>query len=300
MSSGAVYPPVYHWYDENKNHIGIVIKTYSDLKPSMLAMPKAINLKTRDGLNLESYLTRPRSSTPGKPGRTIMFPYGGPWSRDGNDFNFWTQLMANRGWNVLQMNFRGSAGFGEEFEKSGFQRWGLEMQDDITDGVNWLIKEKIADPAKICIVGGSYGGYAVLMGLAKTPELYRCGVSFAPVADLVQLLEEWSDMHYIDRHLRTEMAEARLGHWWSDLSRLKQTSPVNLASQIKSPLLLVHGAEDRAVDVSHSRKMASALESEGLKDFKYLELENADHHLSREQDRLEFFQAMDLFLKKFQ
>lgn len=120
------------------------------------------------------------------------------------------------------------------------------------------------------------------------------------MTDLVQLLEEWSDMRYIDRHLRADMAEARLGNWWSDRSRLKQTSPVNLAGQIKAPLLLVHGAEDRTVDVSHSRQMASALESAGLKDFKYLELENADHHLSREQDRLEFFQAMDLFLKKFQ
>ncbi|MEQ1560726.1 MAG: alpha/beta fold hydrolase [Methyloglobulus sp.] len=299
ISSGAAYPPVYYWFDETKNHISIVIRTYPDLKPSLLARPETVHFKTRDGLDLEGYLTRPLKQTAG-PSRTIIFPHGGPWSRDANDFNFWTQLMANRGWTVFQLNFRGSSGFGDEFEKSGFQRWGLEMQDDITDGVQWLIKEKIADPAKICIVGGSYGGYAALMGLAKTPELYRCGVSLAPVTDLVELLNHWSDMRYLDRHLHAGQAEARLGNWWSDRSRLKATSPVNLAAQFRTPLLLAHGVEDRTIDVSHSREMASALESAGLRDFQYLEMEDVDHHLSREQDRLQFFQAMDKFLRKYQ
>ncbi len=208
--------------------------------------------------------------------------------------------MVNRGWNVFRINFRGSAGYGEQFVQAGFQRWGLEMQDDITDGVNWLITGKIADPAKICIVGGSYGGYAVLMGLAKTPELYRCGVSVAPVTDLVELMEDWSDIRLQDRHLQAALVEQRFGNWWSDRSRLKATSPVNLAEKIHTPLLLVHGDEDRSVDVNHSRKMASALTSAGFKDFQYLEQENGDHHLTREQDRIQFFQAMDGFLRKFQ
>ncbi|WP_347988653.1 S9 family peptidase [Methylomonas sp. AM2-LC] len=298
ISSSAEFAPVYYWFDANKNSIGEVIKTYPDLKPSVLAKTETVHFKARDGLTLEGFLTRPVSSA--NSGPTIIFPHGGPWSRDINSFDYWTQFMVNRGWNVFRINFRGSAGYGEQFIQAGFQRWGLEMQDDITDGVNWLITGKIADPSKICIVGGSYGGYATLMGLAKTPELYRCGVSFAPVTDLVELMEDWSDMHWLDRHLRAELVEQRFGNWWSDRSRLKATSPVNLAKQIQTPLLLVHGDEDRSVDVNHSRKMASALKSAGFKDFQYIEMEDADHHLSREQDRMQFFQAMDSFLRKYQ
>jgi len=150
------------------------------------------------------------------------------------------------------------------------------MQDDITDGVNWLIAGKIADPAKICIVGGSYGGYAMLMGLAKTPELYLCGISFAPVTDLLQLINDWTDRRWRDQDLRSELIEARLGHWWSDCDRLKDTSPVNLANKIRAPLLLVHGCEDNVVRIEHSRKMTAELQNVGLKDFQYQELPEAD------------------------
>ncbi|MEQ1636850.1 MAG: S9 family peptidase [Methylococcales bacterium] len=299
LSSGATFAPVYYWLNEDTGQLKELIQTYPNLKPAVLAKPETVQIKTRDGLSLEGYLTRPlKSST--TPGPAIIFPHGGPWSRDVNSFNYWMQFMVNRGWTVLQLNFRGSTGFGAAFEKTGFQRWGLEMQDDITDGVNWLITGKIADPAKICIVGGSYGGYAALMGLAKTPSLYRCGVSFAPVTDLSRLVADWSDRHWLNSDLNSAMAETRVGKTWSDRSRLKETSPVNLAEQIRAPLLLVHGVEDRSVDIAHSRDMASALENARLKDFHYLELEAGDHHLSREQDRLQFFQTMDAFLKKYQ
>ena len=297
LSSSAEYAPVYYWFDANKNTISEVIKTYPELKPDLLAKTEAVHFKARDGLELDGFLTRPFNAS--NPGPTIIFPHGGPWSRDVNAFDYWTQFMVNRGWNVFRINFRGSSGYGEEFVQAGFQRWGLEMQDDITDGVNWLIAGKTADPAKICIVGGSYGGYAVLMGLAKTPGLYSCGVSFAPVTDLIELTEDWSDMRWLDHHLQAAAVEQRFGNWWSDRARLKATSPVNLASQIHTPLLLVHGEEDRSVDINHSRKMASALNSAGFKDFQYLEQENADHHLSREKDRMQFFQAMDTFLRKY-
>jgi dipeptidyl aminopeptidase/acylaminoacyl peptidase len=299
FSSSASFAPVYYWLDENQNHLDEMIKAYPDLEPSLLAKPETVHFKTRDGLVLEGYLTKPIKPF-ATPAPTIIFPHGGPWSRDANGFNIWTQFLANRGWTVLQLNFRGSAGFGDAFVKAGFQRWGLEMQDNITDGVHWLVQEKIADPAKICIVGASYGGYAALMGLAKTPELYRCGVSFAPVTDLIQLVDEWSDSRVVDSALHTELAEAKIGSWWSDRSRLKETSPINLADKFHTPLLLAHGAEDRNVNVEHSRKMASELQSVGLKDFQYLELKQADHQLSREPDRLQFFQTMDAFLRKYQ
>ncbi len=298
VSTSAEFAPVYYWFDAKKNTIAEVIKTYPELKPSLLAKTEVIHFKARDGLELEGFLTR--STKQSSPGPTIIFPHGGPWLRDFNAFDFWTQFMVNRGWNVFRINFRGSAGYGEQFVASGFQRWGLEMQDDITDGVHWLINGKVADPNKVCIVGGSYGGYAVLMGLAKTPELYQCGVSFAPVTDLQELIEDWSDRRWRNHNFMAQWVEQRFGNWWSDRARLKATSPVNLANQIHTPLLLVHGDEDRSVDINHSRKMAAALNSEGFKGFQYFEIENGDHHLSKEQDRLRFFEMMDDFLRKYQ
>ena len=297
-ASSPEFAPVYYLYDADKDTLWEVMKTYPDLKPAVLAKTETVHFKARDGLELEGFLTRPIKSS--NPGATIIFPHGGPWSRDVNNFNFWTQFLANRGWNVLQINFRGSMGYGKDLVEAGFQHWGMEMQDDITDGVHWLTAGKIADPTKICIVGASYGGYAVLMGLAKTPELYRCGVSFAPVTDLMELIEYFSDKHWRNSYLSEEFAEQSIGNWWTDQSRLKATSPYYLADQIHTPLLLVHGDEDRNVNVNQSRKMASALENAGFKDFQYIELENADHHLSRQQDRILFFRAMDAFLRKYQ
>lgn len=296
LVSSSNYAPTYFLFDENKNSASEVAKLYPDINNNQLSKTEFVTIKARDGLMLDGYITKPLKANAGQ---TIVFPHGGPWARDTEQFNYWAQFMVNRGWNVLQLNFRGSDGYGESFVQSGFKRWGLEMQDDITDGVHWLVDNKIADPKKVCIVGGSYGGYATLMGLVKTPDLYQCGVSFAPVTDLLELVDALSDKRWMESELRSEVAESRLGHWWSDRSRLKATSPVNLAANFHTPLLLVHGVEDSRVAVSHSRNLASELKSVGFKDYQYLEMEKGDHFLSREQDRLEFFQAMDAFLRKY-
>lgn len=292
LSSSPTQPPQYFLLNDVSNRLVPLADAYSELSPERLSTPRAIRFKARDGLEISGYLTLPKNGGARLP--TVVFPHGGPWSRDQNDFDYWTQFFASRGYAVLKINFRGSAGFGEAFERAGFQRWGLEMQNDISDGVAWLQAENIADPRKICIVGASYGGYAALMGLAKTPDLFRCGISFAGVADLLDLINHW------DNFLHTEgEIEKRLGGWWSDHQRLKATSPVNLAKNIRAPLLIAHGVQDRSVPVEQSRDMVDALKDAGFNDFKYLEMPLADHHLSREEDRLRFFNEMDRFLQTY-
>jgi len=298
LSSGPSHAPAYYWLNMHNNQMGRLIDSYPLLANQTLAASEIVHFKARDGLELEGYLTKPRQAG-ATAGPAVVFPHGGPWSRDSHGFNPWTQFLADRGWTVLQLNFRGSAGYGNDFETAGFRRWGLEMQDDITDGVRWLTEQKLVDPAKVCIVGASYGGYAALMGAIKTPELYRCAVSLAPVTDLRRLLDEWGDMRWQDHRLRAEMAEKTLGHWWSDRARLKDTSPVEQAARLHTPLLLAHGVGDWTVNVGHSRDMADALASAGFKDVRYVEMEDADHYLTREEDRLRFFGEMDAFLRRF-
>ncbi|WP_190303110.1 alpha/beta hydrolase family protein [Methylomonas rhizoryzae] len=297
VSSSAAQAPGYYWLDSGNNRMGKLIDAYPLLSGQTLAQSQSVHFKTRDGLELEGYLTRPTRINAVSP--AIVFPHGGPWSRDSHGFDIWTQFFANRGWTVLQLNFRGSAGYGREFESAGFRRWGLAMQDDISDGVHWLLEQGLATPGRICIVGASYGGYAALMGAIKTSELYQCAISFAPVTDLRHLIEEWSDMRWQDHRLRSEQAEHALGRWWSDRTRLKETSPLEQASRMRTPLLLAHGADDWTVHVGHSRDMVDALESAGFKDLVYLELSQGDHYLSREADRTRFFSEMDKFLHRF-
>ncbi|KAF1036029.1 MAG: Dipeptidyl aminopeptidase BIII [Herbaspirillum frisingense] len=170
----------------------------------------------------------------------------------------------------------------------------MEMQDDVTDGVHWSIAQGIADPAKVCIVGGSYGGYAAMMGAIKTPDLYRCALSINGVADLRDLLA--NQQRFIGYEIG---AERIIGQWWSDRERLRQTSPVNRAGEIRTPLLLIHGKEDRAVPVEQSRDMADALKDAGNGNYTYLELPLGDHELSREEDRARAFGEMENFLKRY-
>jgi dipeptidyl aminopeptidase/acylaminoacyl peptidase len=164
------------------------------------------------------------------------------------------------------------------------------MQDDLTDAVQWAIAQRIADPKRICIVGGTYGGYAALMGLVKTPELYRCAVSFAGVTDLPDLIAFESDYLGGD-----EAAERQFGSAWRDRDRLRATSPARQAERVQAPVLLVHGDADRVVPVEQSRDMAKALRRAN-KSVRYIEQEGGDHQLSRNIHRVEFFKAMEAFL----
>ena len=276
----------YYIGDRDKHRILRFAQRYSALDPERLAQKVAIQYEARDGLEIEGFLTVPKG-VGSFPVPAIVFPHGGPISFDDGGFDYWTQYFASRGYAVLQMNFRGSSGYGHEFMASGLQSWGLEMQNDVEDGTRWLIEEGVADPDKICVVGGSYGGYAALMEAARNPELYRCVVSFAGVTDLAYLVASSR------RYTNYEVVREQIG---SDFRELRQRSPLYFADDINIPVLLGHGTEDRSVRVKHSRDMNQELKAQG-KDVTYLELADGDHYLSNQEHRLQFFTAMDAFLR---
>ena len=273
--------------DKKLGTLDLVAHSYPALANKVLPTKKALFYKARDGLDIEAFLTLPEGKNKKLP--TIIFPHGGPIAADGEKgFDYWTSFFANRGYAVVQMNFRGSTGYGYDFMKAGLGQWGGQMQEDVEDATYWAIKEGIADPDRICIVGGSYGGYAALMG-AATSDLYQCSVSFAGVSDLLYLLDGSR------RYGGEETVRIMLG----DKSRteLKEISPVNLADQIKIPVLLVQGDDDSRVLLKHGEAMRDALEEAGV-DYIYIQQEDSDHFLTLKRNRLQFFEETEKFLKR--
>jgi len=276
--------PAYYMYDRSKKSLIALGKDYAAVPQTELTEKQAVSYKARDGLSIPAYLSLPRDATP-RDLPTIIFPHGGPWSRDRASFDYWVQYLNNRGYAVLQPNFRGSAGFGDDYLKKGFEQWGLAMQNDLDDGLAWMIDQGYTDPDRVCIVGGSYGGYAALVASFKSPDKYRCAVSFAGVADLDGLVAKW-------RQFRNgRLASARVQ---GPASR-DANSPIKQVDKIAIPLLLVHGDVDLSVRFEQATDFVAALEKAG-KPYRYIHQKNGDHHLSLQQHRTEFFSAMDEFL----
>lgn len=268
--------------------VSAVAYRYKGLPPEILSEVKTITYKARDGLEIEAYLTLPRDK-PAKNLPTIMLPHGGPISRDTDDFDYWAQFFASRGYAVLQMNFRGSSGYGYEHRQAGLAKWGAEMQEDVEDGAKHLINEGITNPKKIAIVGASYGGYAALMGAAKTPELYQCAISVNGVSDVRKLVLDhrrfWRTYNVVDEQIGTGGAY------------LKSISPVNHAKKFEAPVLLIHGELDRQVEVGHSERMYKVLKK-AKKTAELITLPNEDHYLTYEDNRIRTFRVMASFLEK--
>jgi len=262
------------------------------LDSSKMAPMIPIEYTARDGRTIPGYLTLPLKSKL-KDLPVIINPHGGPWARDNWGFNSEVQFFANRGYAVLQMNFRGSVGYGRDFWESSFKKWGLEMQDDITDGVQWLIDQGIAEKDRIGIYGASYGGYAVLAGLAFTPDLYACGVDYVGVSNLFTLLETippyWKPM--------LDMMYEMIGHPEADKELLKAASPVFHVDKITAPLFIAQGAKDPRVKKSESDQMVEALKKRGV-EVPYLVKENEGHGFSNEENRFEFYEKIEPFLAK--
>ncbi len=247
----------------------------------------------RDGLTIPAFVTLPVGIDSLEAASDLPFvilPHGGPAARDFLRFDYWVQFLVSRGYGVLQMNFRGSAGYGQSFEDAGDREWGQAMQDDITDGVHWLIDNGHADGERIAIMGGSYGGYAALMGAVKTPDLYQCAISFAGVSDLPNLIR--TQRNYVGGRHATRF----IGDLWKDRKMLAANSPARRADDITIPILLFHGDNDVSVDVDQSTKMARALKKRG-KSVDYVRFENGDHHLSLYENRLAFLAKSGEFLK---
>lgn len=252
-----------------------------------LSRAKLVRYKARDGLEIEGVLTMPRGrGTKNLP--FIVLPHGGPWGHDELTYDYWTQFLAERGYAVLQPNFRGSTGYGDEFEKAGQGQLGFAMQDDVTDGVRWAVGEGIADPKRVCIVGGSYGGYAAMWGIVKDPDLYRCAISINGVANLRREVNDFGGK------VRSRLYRSQ---WQKMTPDFAAVSPINAIDRIRTPLLLIHGKKDVTVDHSQSVRMHSAMVRAG-KTVEFVSVPLADHYFTREADRMTLLTSIETFLQK--
>ena len=283
----------YYYYDIEKD----ILTKLADLSPWLnqedMAFMKPISYKSRDGLTIPGYLTLPLNYKEGDRIPVVVNPHGGPWARDNWGFNSQVQFLANRGYAVLQMNFRGSVGYGREFWEISFKQWGKTMQDDITDGVNWLIDEGIADPDRIGIYGASYGGYATLAGLAFTPDVYACGVDYVGVSNIFTLLETLPPYWELGRQMMYEM----IGDPDTEKELLKAASPLFHIDKIKAPLFVAQGANDPRVKQAESDQIVEALEAKGI-DVPYMLKEDEGHGFYNEQNQFDFYREMIKFLDK--
>jgi len=282
----------YYLLDAERKELTKLFEISPWLDEQRMAEMQPIEYRTRDGLHVRGYLTVPAGVEPeGLP--LIVNPHGGPWARDSWGFNPEIQFLANRGFAVLQMNFRGSTGFGRRFMESSFGQWGLTMQDDITDGVQWAIEQGIADPRRVAIYGGSYGGFAALSGLTKTPDLYACGISYVGVSNLFTWIEAVPP--YWKPYL--EMVYEMVGHPERDDARFRETSPLFNVQRIRVPLFVAQGANDPRVRKEESDQIVDALRERGV-DVEYLVKDNEGHGFHNEENRFDFYRALEGFLER--
>jgi dienelactone hydrolase len=288
------HPPVYYLVDLKTHRADIVGEEYPALANVTLGSVREITYPARDGTAIPAYLTLPPGQAP-KALPMVVLPHGGPESRDTPEFDWLSQFFASRGYAVLQPQFRGSTGFGEAFRVAGRRQWGGLMQNDVTDGIKAMIGQGIADPRRICIVGGSYGGYVALAGAAFTPDLYACAVSINGVSDLPAMLG------YEKEHAGEESDQ--VAYWTRDIgstfdSYVVDLSPANAAADVEAPVLLLHAADDTVVPIAQSQEMAGALDKL-RKPVTLITLAGEDHWLSNAATRLEVLEDTDRFLRQY-
>ncbi|WP_024466877.1 alpha/beta hydrolase family protein [Treponema pedis] len=283
----------FYIYNKETKKLTLLTDVAPWIKPENMASMKPVQYKSSDGLTIHGYLTLPVGKENEKNLPVVINPHGGPWARDYWGFSPETQFLANRGYAVLQMNFRGSIGYGKEFWIKGFKQWGKKMQDDITDGVNWLIAEGIADPKRIAIYGASYGGYAVLAGVTFTPDLYACAIDYVGVSNIFTLFETLPPYWEQGRKMMYEM----IGNPETEKDMLTEVSPIFHIDNIKVPLFVAQGANDPRVKKEHSDQIVEALKKKNI-DVEYMVKDNEGHGFSNEENRFDFYRAMEKFLQK--
>lgn len=296
---GADNPGNFSIYDLESKKLNPIHDSYRKLNYQTLGIPAKVNIKMRDGKKIRAYILLPPDFQDGVARPMVVLPHGGPHARDTATYDHFAQFIATRGYIVIQPNFRGSTGYGLEFERAGYKQWGGLMQDDITDTVNFMVKQGYAKKDKICIVGASYGGYAALMGAVKTPELYQCGVSLNGVTHLKKQIE--FDIKKTSKKYRDKVSEQvyeEIGHPKLDSKMLDDNSPALHADKITIPLLIMAGKKDRIVPYYQSEKMVKALENID-KNVEYHEYKWAPHNIFRFIDnREDIFEKIETFLEK--
>lgn len=282
----------YYLYDMATEKLRLLADASPWLKKDNMAEVKPISYTSRDGLTIHGYLTIPNGTKP-KNLPLVVVPHGGPWMRDVWRFDQNVQFLANRGYAVLQMNFRGSTGYGRAFWEASFKQWGKNMQNDITDGVQHVIKQGIADPSRIAIYGGSYGGYAVLAGLAFTPDLYACGIDYVGVSNLFTLMQTIPPYWEQGRAMFYEM----IGHPQADSLHYVQASPVFHAEKIKVPLMVIQGAKDPRVKKAEADQIVEALAARGV-EVDYILREDEGHGFRKQENRIAMYESIETFLAR--
>ena len=292
QSWAANEPGVFYLFDANTQKLSKLLARMPWIDPARMAEVVAIKVKARDGLLLRGYLTLP----PGRGQKNlplIAMPHGGPQTRDVWGYDPDVQFLANRGYAVLQIDYRGSAGYGDGFFKKGVKQVGTGMQNDITDAVRWAIRQGIADKGRIGIMGGSFGGYSALMGLALEPDLYRCGINIAGVTDWAEMIKDKAAMFPRSYSYNLNL----VGDPKKNAEELKAISPVHLVDQIEAPLLIIHGRDDPAVPFSQAKLLVQALEKAG-KQFEFMAKFNEQHGLRDFGNRVEMYTRVEAFLGK--
>lgn len=284
-------PVYYYTYDRASRKASFLFSNRPALEKYELAKMEPISFKARDGMTLYGYLTMPVGVKKKAP--MVLLVHGGPWGRDVWGFNSIVQMLANRGYGVLQVNFRGSAGYGKEYMNAGDREWAGKMHDDLVDGKRWAIQQGYANPEKVAIMGGSYGGYATLVGLTFTPDEFACGVDIVGPSNLFTLLSTippyWTTIK--------AMFERRVGSTEKDADFLRSRSPLFKAHQIKKPLLIGQGANDPRVKQAESDQIVKAMRDKNIP-VTYILFPDEGHGFVRPENNLRFMAAADQFLAK--
>lgn len=293
-ASADVDPGSTYLFDRTTKKLTFQYRPRPNIPVADLSEMKAISYKSSDGLEIPAFLTLPKGLEP-KNLPVVVFPHGGPWARDGWGYNSYAQFLANRGYAVLAPNFRSSTGYGKKFLNAGNNQWGEKMQDDITWGVKYLIKEGIADSTRIGIMGGSYGGYATLAGVAFTPDVYACGVSIVGPSNLITLLNSIPPYWEAGRvvfHIRMGDPNTPEGK-----AQLERQSPLNSANKIKAALLVIQGANDPRVNKAESDQIVIALRERGFP-VEYIVAPDEGHGFARPVNNMAMLASAEKFLAK--
>jgi dipeptidyl aminopeptidase/acylaminoacyl peptidase len=282
-------PVQFYAYNRTTQHATFLFDNQPELSKYPLAQMLPVTIPARDGLTLHGYLTLPtgeqRTNLP-----LVLHVHGGPWSRNTWGYHPEAQWLANRGYACLQVNFRGSTGYGKAFLNAGVKEWGHKMHNDLVDSVNWAIQQGIADPQKVAIYGSSYGGYAALVGATFTPDLFCCAIDIAGPGNLVSLLRSFPP--YWSTYLAT--FHKHVGNPDTEEEFLQSRSPLFFVDRIQIPMLIVHGANDPRVKQAEAEQIVEAMKRKGI-NYKYMLFPDEGHGLTRPENRLKFYTAAEKF-----
>lgn len=289
LAYSSMDPGTFYLWDNATGKATALLQRASWIDPNKMAAMQPVEFKARDGLTIHGYLSMPPGKEEAKHLPLVMFIHGGPYGiRDYWTYDPYVQVLATRGYAVLQVNYRGSGGYGGAFMHAGYHEWGGKMQDDVTDATQWAIQQGITTPGHVCIFGGSYGGYAALEGAMKEPDLYRCAIGYVGVYDLTALLT------HSDNTMAKNFWNARVG---TDEQELAAHSPVNQVDHLKASVMLIVGGQDETVPPLHANRLRSALDKRGI-GYEWLYKSNEGHGFYDEKNTTELYQRVTQFLDR--